>query len=95
MIIFTFQGEFSWDGTVQSQLLSGFFYGYVTTQFPGGYVAERVGSTWVFGLAVLLPGILTLLHPLLAQWDYRALFAARVLMGIFQVTYIFYVPGNV
>jgi ACS family sodium-dependent inorganic phosphate cotransporter-like MFS transporter 5 len=82
---FIYQAEFSWDGTVQSQLLSAFFYGYVITQFPGGYLAERIGSTWVFGLSVFLPGLLTLLHPLLARWDYRALFAGRVVMGLCQV----------
>ncbi|KAK2142033.1 hypothetical protein LSH36_1002g01003 [Paralvinella palmiformis] len=78
------QGEFDWDGTIQSQLLSAFYYGYVITQIPGGYLAERVGSTLVFGLTVLVPGILSLLHPLLARWDYRSLLAARVLMGICQ-----------
>jgi len=88
---FGFQGEFDWDGTIQSQLLSAFYYGYVITQIPGGYLAERVGSTLVFGLTVLVPGILSLLHPLLAHWDYRSLLAARVLMGICQVNVCYHI----
>lgn len=45
-------------------------------------LAEKIGGKWVFGGVTLLTGILTLLTPIAARWDYRALIILRVLMGM-------------
>lgn len=45
-------------------------------------IAEKFGGKWVFGGVTLLTGILTLLTPVAARLDYRALVALRVLMGM-------------
>ena len=34
-------GPFIWEATVQSTILSSFFYGYVVTQIPLGILAKR------------------------------------------------------
>ncbi|XP_014663123.1 PREDICTED: sialin-like [Priapulus caudatus] len=41
-------GEFLWDKTTQSLVLSSFFWGYIVTQIPGGIMAKRLGPRWTF-----------------------------------------------
>lgn len=36
--------EFDWDSKEQGFILSSFFYGYITTQIIGGYLASRFGG---------------------------------------------------
>ena len=67
-------------------LLAAFFYGYVITQLPGGYFAEQFGAKLVFGMAVLVPSILSLLTPVVARWSAQALVALRIIMGLAQVS---------
>ena len=56
-------------------VLSAFFYGYLITQIPGGYLASRFGGRYVFGLGILLTSVLTLLTPLAAEIHIGALLA--------------------
>jgi len=34
-------GEFNWNGEQRGLVLGAFFYGYILTQIPGGYLASR------------------------------------------------------
>ncbi len=36
--------EFEWDDTVKGLVLSSFFWGYITNQLPGGWLATRFGG---------------------------------------------------
>jgi MFS family permease len=65
-------------------LLSAFFYGYLTTQLLGGWLATRYGSKPVMLAGVLGPSLLTLLTPVLAPYS-DALIALRVLEGVVEV----------
>ena len=40
-------GEFNWDEYTQGIILGSFFYGYILTQIPGGYFAEKVGIIFI------------------------------------------------
>jgi len=77
----TIDGEFKWDENKQSLVLGSFFYGYIVTQLPGGYLAGRFGAKMFFGGGVLCTSILTLLTPLAARTSYKLLIALRVLEG--------------
>ena len=66
-------------------ILSSFFYGYIVTQIPGGWIASRFGGKHLFGLGILLSAILTLLTPWAARQSVGALVAVRVLEGVGQV----------
>ncbi|KAG8226042.1 hypothetical protein J437_LFUL005403 [Ladona fulva] len=68
---------------LQGSILSAYFYGYVATQFLGGYAANRWGGKHVVGLGVALTGVFALLSPEGARrggpWT---LFVLRVLQGM-------------
>uniref|UniRef100_A0A3P8TB80 Sialin n=1 Tax=Amphiprion percula TaxID=161767 RepID=A0A3P8TB80_AMPPE len=73
--------QYSWDSETQGWLLGAFFFGYLCTQIPGGYLAGHYGGSLFLGLGVLGTAALTLLTPLAAQWGSYWLFALRALEG--------------
>ena len=84
----TLQGTaetYHWDEVTQNQILSAFFYGYLVTQIPGGWLAGKYGGKWLFGIGVLCTTVLTLLTPLAASAGFRWLIAVRVLEGLGEV----------
>ncbi|XP_076823696.1 sialin-like [Clavelina lepadiformis] len=75
-------GEFNWDSNQRSLVLGAFFYGYVLTQLPGGYLASRFGGKLLLGGGVLCTSLLTLLTPIAAQTSFAFLIVVRILEGI-------------
>ncbi|XP_075995216.1 sialin [Genypterus blacodes] len=73
--------QYKWDSETQGWLLGAFFFGYLCTQIPGGYLSGHYGGTVFLGGGVLGTALLTLLTPLAAQLGSRALFALRALEG--------------
>ena len=69
----------------QGWILSSFFYGYILTQIPGGYLAGRYGSRHVIGVGLLVTSILTILTPFAAELHVGALMALRAVEGLFEV----------
>ncbi|ALC42296.1 MFS15, partial [Drosophila busckii] len=77
--------EFDWDQTVKSYLLSSFFWGYVVTQVPGGYLSALIGAKYILFFSVLICSCLALLTPYFAltggwQW----VVALRCIQGLCQ-----------
>ena len=66
-------------------ILAAFFYGYLLTQIPGGWLAQRFGGKWVFGVGVVMTSVFTLFTPLAALSSVEFLIAVRVLEGFFEV----------
>ena len=83
--VFQEDGEFVWDESTQGLILGCFFYGYVLTQIPGGRLAELYGGKIVFGLGVLITGILTAISPLAAKLGTPVFIVVRVLEGLGEV----------
>ncbi|KAG7252424.1 hypothetical protein CRUP_028711, partial [Coryphaenoides rupestris] len=74
-----------WDSETQGWILSSFFYGYIFTQIPGGYLASRYGAKWLLGLGILCTTVFTLLTPVAADMGAGYLIAVRILEGIGEV----------
>ena len=66
-------------------ILSAFYYGYLLTHLPGGYLARKLGGATVIGVAVGATGALTLFTPLAARMHVGTLIALRVAMGLAEV----------
>lgn len=75
-------GEFNWDTTVQGFILGGFFWGYLVSQIPAGWLATRFGGKRVFGWSIFIATICTMLTPIGANTDYRLLIVLRVIVGM-------------
>lgn len=76
--------EFKWNSKDQGIILSSFFYGYIFTQIPGGYLAARFGGKNLYGGGILMTALFTLLTPLAARGNMYMLIAIRVLEGLFE-----------
>ncbi|XP_065583543.1 sialin-like [Artemia franciscana] len=76
--------EFDWDSKQQGLLLSSFFYGYIVTQIPGGWLAPYVGAAKLFGFGILATALATLFTPVIARAGLEALIAVRILEGLFE-----------
>lgn len=72
-------------GVCSGLVLSSFFYGYIWTQVPGGYLADRFGGKWVLGLGCLGTTALTLVTPIAAYNSLAFLLAIRVVEGFGEV----------
>ena len=75
-------GDFDWNSKEQGLILGSFFYGYVVTQIPGGFLAEKYGGKWFYGIGTLCTAILTLLTPLAAKVGVWCFVLCRILEGL-------------
>lgn len=83
--------KYSWDADTQGWILGSFFYGYIITQIPGGYIASKIGGKLLLGFGVFGTSVFTLLTPLAANLGVGYLIAVRALEGLGEVTLFPYV----
>lgn len=55
--------RFNWSIATESAMDSSFFWGYLITQVPGGFLASLYPANKVFGLAIATSSFLNLLVP--------------------------------
>lgn len=81
-------GEFLWDQVTQGYVLNAFFYGYIVTQIPGGWLAEVVDPGWIYFCGIGTTSLLTLGTAVVARASFSAFLVLRILEGIAEgVTY--------
>ena len=78
-----------WNSATQSLVLSSFFFGYLFSQVPGGYLAGKYGAKAVFGTGIFVTSALTLITPPVAESRHLwALILLRIVEGFGEgVTY--------
>lgn len=76
--------DFTWDSNTQGFILGSFFYGYIVTQIPGGWLATRYGGKRVFLAGIGATASLTLLTPILTKTGTGFLVSTRILEGLFE-----------
>lgn len=76
--------EFDWSSKDKGFLLSSFFYGYVLSEFPGGWLSKRFGGATILGLVVTCSSISTLLLPFVAEQGIMVIIIFRAVVGIFE-----------
>lgn len=80
--------EFNWDSKTKGLVLSSFFYGYLSTQLLGGWLAARIGGKRVFGLGIAATALFTIITPPLVRQSVYILVVLRIIEGICEgVTY--------
>ncbi|XP_074653839.1 sialin-like [Tubulanus polymorphus] len=78
----TLEGEFDWDRPTQGMVLSSFFWGYILTQVPGGWLANKYGAKIILGSGMGITALATLLIPVAARGHVYGVIFLRVVMGI-------------
>jgi len=80
--------EFHWSPETIGYVDASFFWGYIITQLPGGFLASRFPANRLFGTAIFLSSCLNLLIPAATKLDPRAVIVVRVMQGLVEgVTY--------
>ncbi|XP_072107188.1 sialin isoform X1 [Mobula birostris] len=73
---------YDWNSDIQGWILSAFFYGYIVTQIPGGYLAGKFGGKLLLGFGILGTSILTLLTPPVAELGPYYVIVLRIIEGL-------------
>ncbi|GCC25438.1 hypothetical protein chiPu_0003848 [Chiloscyllium punctatum] len=82
------KATFNWDPETVGMIHGSFFWGYIVTQIPGGYIASRLAANRVFGAAIFLTSTLNMLIPSAAKVHYGFVIFVRILQGLVEgVTY--------
>ncbi|XP_058976169.1 putative inorganic phosphate cotransporter [Musca domestica] len=77
--------QYDWSEAEKSYILSSFFWGYVVTQLPAGYVCKRYGAKATLLAATLGSSLVGLVLPFTLKWgDWQIFCAVRVLQGLLQ-----------
>uniref|UniRef100_A0A336KST6 CSON014451 protein n=1 Tax=Culicoides sonorensis TaxID=179676 RepID=A0A336KST6_CULSO len=78
----TSEADFDWNSKEQGIVLSSFFYGSILTILPGGILSKRFNGAHLYGSAIGIASLLTLLTPFAAQ-HLHTMIAIRVVQGLF------------
>ncbi|MGH0157175.1 UNVERIFIED_CONTAM: hypothetical protein FKN15_033152 [Acipenser sinensis] len=84
-ILITEKAKFNWDPEIVGMIHGSFFWGYIVTQIPGGYISSRLAANRVFGAAIFFTSILNMLIPSAARVHYGLVIFVRILQGIVEV----------
>ncbi len=76
--------DFKWASSTQGVILGAFFYGYICTQIPGGYLATKYGGKHIFLIGIGATAFLTILTPALTWSGTGFLIVTRILEGLFE-----------
>ena len=83
-LIFFMQQEFNWSPTQLARVTGSFFPGYMLTQIPAGWIANRFGGKDILTVNMAGNALLLCALPAAAKLGQGALCAALSVMGAFQ-----------
>ncbi|KAG7280983.1 hypothetical protein CRUP_016615 [Coryphaenoides rupestris] len=87
-IIVLEKAKFNWGPETVGMIHGSFFWGYIVTQIPGGYISSRLAANRVFGAAIFLTSTLNMFIPCAARSHYGTVMFVRILQGLVEgVTY--------
>ncbi|XP_048355070.1 vesicular glutamate transporter 3 isoform X2 [Sphaerodactylus townsendi] len=82
------KAQFNWDPETVGLIHGSFFWGYIVTQIPGGFIANKLAANRVFGAAIFLTSTLNMFIPAAARVHYGCVMFVRILQGLVEgVTY--------
>ncbi|TSM52273.1 Vesicular glutamate transporter 2.2 [Bagarius yarrelli] len=87
-IIIKEKAKFNWDPETVGMIHGSFFWGYIVTQIPGGYISSRLAANRVFGAAILLTSTLNMFIPSAARVHYGCVMFVRILQGLVEAVLV-------
>ena len=82
--------RFNWTVGTESALDSSFFWGYLVTQVPGGFLASLYPANKIFGAAIAISSFLNLLVPGALSIHPVVDMFVQVMKGLIEVRYYFH-----
>ena len=80
--------EFQWTPETIGFVDASFFWGYIVTQIPGGFLASKFSPTKLFGAAIACSSCLNMLLPTATEISAGCVICVRILQGLVEgVTY--------
>ncbi|XP_046388397.1 vesicular glutamate transporter 1 isoform X2 [Ischnura elegans] len=80
--------KFNWTVGMESAVDSSFFWGYLVTQVPGGFLASKYPANRIFGTAIATSSFLNLLVPGATMLHPTFVIIVRIMQGLVEgVTY--------
>ncbi|XP_038636945.1 vesicular glutamate transporter 3 [Scyliorhinus canicula] len=80
--------QFNWNPETVGLIHGSFFWGYIVTQIPGGFISNKFAANRVFGVAIFLTSTLNMLIPSAARIHFGCVLFVRILQGLVEgVTY--------
>lgn len=78
------KAQFHWDPETVGMIHGSFFWGYIVTQIPGGFICQKFAANRVFGFAIVATSTLNMLIPSAARMNYLCVIVVRVLQGLVE-----------
>ncbi|KAL7303619.1 hypothetical protein TKK_0003766 [Trichogramma kaykai] len=76
---------YNWGANVTGPILSSFFWGYLVTQLPAGYIGTVGSAQKLLSIGIACSALLNMLVPVLAEHGgYVAVIVCRIAMGLSQ-----------
>uniref|UniRef100_A0A8C9SYF2 Vesicular glutamate transporter 1 n=1 Tax=Scleropages formosus TaxID=113540 RepID=A0A8C9SYF2_SCLFO len=76
--------EFTWDPETVGMIHGSFFWGYIVTQIPGGFICQKFAANRVFGFAIVATSTLNMLIPSAARVHYGCVILVRICQGLVE-----------
>lgn len=77
--------EFDWNEKQRSYIISSFYWGYFITQFPGGYMARKMGVKSTILLSTFGSSLMNIVVPVCVYWGSWQIYCGiRIIQGLFQ-----------
>lgn len=82
---FFYLQQYDWSASQKSYILSSFYWGYLVTQFPAGFLVKRYGAKKVLFIPTFATAVLSALTPYFISWGgWIAYSVLRIVLGLFQ-----------
>ncbi|XP_056306712.1 vesicular glutamate transporter 1 [Danio aesculapii] len=78
------KAQFNWDPETVGMIHGSFFWGYIVTQIPGGFICQKFAANRVFGFAVVSTSILNMMIPTAARMHFGCVILVRILQGLVE-----------
>lgn len=79
----------TWSTDMESAIDSSFFWGYLVTQIPGGFLASFFPANRIFGVAIVGSAFCNMFIPLCIYLNPIILIVVRVIQGLVEVNGIY------
>uniref|UniRef100_A0A4W5QUX1 Vesicular glutamate transporter 1 n=1 Tax=Hucho hucho TaxID=62062 RepID=A0A4W5QUX1_9TELE len=78
------KAQFNWEPETVGMIHGSFFWGYIVTQIPGGFICQRFAANRVFGFAIVATSCLNMLIPSAARTHIGCVILVRICQGLVE-----------